>query len=59
MESIIIILRREVDEKLNFLQFFLYFFFFFLQYLMIFSELELSGFSAVTLKNHVTKIGRK
>ena len=56
MESIIIILRREVDEKLNFLQFFLSFF---ANYLMIFSELELSCFSAVTLKNHVTKIGRK
>ena len=55
MESIIIL---RVDEKLNFGQFFLSFFFF-LQYLMIYSELELSSFSAVTLKNHVTKIGRK
>ena len=54
MESIIIL---RVDEKLNFGQFFLSFFF--LQYLMIYSELELSSFSAVTLKNHVTKIGRK
>ena len=55
MESIIIILRRAVDEKLNFLQFFLSFF----AILDDFSELELSCFSAVTLKNHVTKIGRK